>query len=220
MTTQILYPDGAGNYSTFTSIVGGTIPTIWTDDNDASYAQSNANGQKEGVTLDNLPSQAVGGNITSLKAILRGASAGAASVQAGAAARVGGADGATTAWLTWPNAGISNQTTAEIAHPSASWTYPEINAMEVTVVSNGITANALRIHEVDCTVVYIPATGSWESLIVGILGAVLGSQLALSDMPGLIDAYNRAARGKSIIHSHEAVEMYEDLKADKHKRYF
>ncbi len=66
---------------------------------------------------------------------------------------------------------------------------------------------------------YVPTSGGWSCLVAQFLGPVLGVGLLLAQMPDLIGTFNQAAAGKTIIHGHEAAEMYADLRANKHRSY-
>jgi len=106
-------------------------------------------------------------------------------------------------------------------HPSGVDWSPDNFASAEMGVEGRLPAGAwYSVTTINAVVVFSPAKGSWACMLVSILGSILGTGLLLSQMPDLIDTFNRAAQGKLVIHGHEAVEMYADLKANPHRRHF
>ncbi len=218
MPTKILHADGAGYLSQWTPL-GGARPTIVIDSNDATLLQVQNADLIDALTLDNPPSAANGGIVdqASVKSRLR------AKTYAGGNPfftfpRLGGVNSANktvTPILTW-----AWYISAVHSRPGGGdWTVVDLATTELCIKAGNPIGNWLDVSEAGLVFFYTPASSGWSSLVVGLLGSVLGTGLLLAQMPDLIDACNHAARGKTIIHSHETVEMYNDLKADPHRSY-
>ena len=218
MPITTLDPTSAGTYTQWTE-VGGVRSTLVSDNNDATYIRGVASALRDSYQMDNLPAAAAGGGvIRSVKSRNRGKYI-PGCLGHYIFVRLDGTDGSnltigmTDSWAWWVSATHSRP-------GGGSWTVANVNAVEAGVRARTVTDSGdTYCSEIELQVNWSPATSGWRCLVVCFLGPVLGAGLQLSDMPALISAFNRATRGKHIIHSHEALTMFNDLRANPHRHH-
>jgi len=217
MAIATIDPDGAGFHVEWAKV--GAAATKWesvNDDNDTTYISVGNQDESESCTFAAL--EAVVGTIVSVKTRARAQKTGDFTYRS--FARLSGADGAFTAEQAIVG-GWAWYISAAIPRPGGGfWTKTDVDSAELCVDS-GLTGTAGTVHvaELEGYIDYRPVTGGWSCLVSSFLGPVLGAGLLLSQMPDLIQACNRAAQGKHLIHGSEAAQLYDDLQANKHRRY-
>jgi len=217
MASQIIEPTSQGNYDQWGQDGGGTKWDALTDSNDATRLKTQTTNHRTSFVYENLTIVS-GSEIVSVKSNLR-AENGGGSGTLSAMARLAAAD-AESATETLA-IGYQDFLTAVIPRPGGgTWVIADVDNSEFGLFANNVPGGPTthRVSEQNIEVSYSPPPGAWACML-GILGPVLGANLLLAQMPDLIATFNHATRGKHLIHSHEAVEMYKDLRADPHRRY-
>lgn len=213
MATKYLAATAQGDYDTWNK--WGAEATKWESINnvlDSDYIGSAAL-QKESFFWD-VPAYI--GAVASVKCYYRAIESGADATFK-AFARQANVDGAEdgqqaldAAW-TWYTSGA-------LARPGGgSWDRADLLGDFELCLNKDSGAQTGIVSQWDALIDFTPLSGAWSSLLVSVLGSVLGTGLLLAQMPALISAFNRAARGRVIIHGHEAAELFKDLKANPHR---
>lgn len=99
--------------------------------------------------------------------------------------------------------------------PSGGWTPAILNATEIGVMGTS-TATALTMTKLQATGNYTTGGGGFAFLVVSLVGAMLGANLALADMPGIareVARTHRPGEGISIIQVHEYEAALRELRA-------
>lgn len=220
MPTTELEPTAQGNYNQWGLAAGANKWTALQRPNDdaASYNRVSNPNQRDSFVMADLPSMAAGGEINQVNIYSRVLAAGDVSTDWRMFCRLGGVDLDYTQRampLAW-----TSYTQADIGRPgTGTWYFVDVNSAEAGIWLNDGSTQWQNCTTLEMDVTWTPAAGSWTCLVVSLLGPVLGAGFSLAQMPELIAACNRAARGKHVIHGHEAVQMYEDLKANPHRSF-
>ena len=101
-----------------------------------------------------------------------------------------------------------------------SWTPALVDLSNWLVhCTDGLVSRDSETTSFTVNVTWSPFATSWTSMLLGVLPFALGTNLLFAQMPALIADFNRASQGEHTIHGNAAVQMYEDLKANPHRRY-
>lgn len=103
----------------------------------------------------------------------------------------------------------------------SAWTVAAVNALRAGMSGDADVGeeNNFRVSYLYLEVEWIPMFSGWASMVGGLIGPLIGAAVQLSEIPRLIRAFNRAARGKTIIHGKEAVALFNSLRANPHRAY-
>jgi hypothetical protein len=112
-------------------------------------------------------------------------------------------------------------------HPLApgggGWTPVNINASELLCQMDAV-GTTMKLIKYWASGNYLVGGGGFAFLVVGLIGALLGANLVLADMPGISrEAATRRLRpteGISIIQPHEYAQALRELKEHPFRRYF
>ena len=101
----------------------------------------------------------------------------------------------------------------------SGWTPAQWNSVEFGAYKDaGVRGDEdIYVYDLWAIIAYKAGGATLIALILSILGS-LGSNLHLSDMPGLISLFNRAQR-EHFIHGNEAVDLFKAIRAEKYRRY-
>lgn len=225
MPLLIVRPAAVGTYDTAT-LVAGANKVVAVDtgdpvshDENTSYIRFDSAGNQESYTVTAAGTPAIG-TINSLSLKTRDNDSAGQTLRR--FVRVGGTDGVNHDTVvgssgTYTNRSVTPLKSGSVAVLPADILWSSTNFQMAAGMPAGVN---LALTSLWMELDYAPPSGGWESVIVHFLGPVLGAALLLSDMPRLIAAYNRAARGECVIHGREAVELYRDLRANRYPRHF
>lgn len=135
-------------------------------------------------------------------------------------ARLSGTNSHATAWSRSAT-GWFTELQAVTRPGGGNWTFSDLPGVEVLFRPNDCTGMGIQNKVTSVWLSYdgTPAPTGWLSVMAEILGPVIGAGLLLGEIPKLIRAFNRAARGRYIIHGHEALDLYRGLRDHPHRRY-
>lgn len=197
------------------------VAAVASADDDTSYITSATVGHRQTYVYDDLPSTAAVVQAARIKG--RAAIPGAASGSiVGIYSTVGGGTVTESALVGLVNA-YGDFVTGDISNPNGGgWTVADINAnshagIKLNALAGGSCRDTYLLAQVD----YFPVPGGWTSLVaaLGIL-SLLGSGLALSDMPKLAREIALRSRGDIHVQAHEYAELHRELREGRHARHF
>jgi len=211
-----LAPTADGDHVAWGKSAGG--PSKWenmSDDVDVNCILTGGGGLMQSFFVENLPGGAFA--VTSLKTYGRVKTSAAG--RCWSAGRLGNVDGVTVDYGAL-GGGYAWFESALLEKPGAGtgdWLVADINGdFEIYVWKGG--ADSTSVTEFYARVAYTVAPGGWACMLLSVLGPVFGAGILLSQMPDLIRVFNRATR-KHLIEGCEAVALFNDIRAEKFRRY-
>ncbi len=215
MSLVQVQPNGNGTYTQWT---GNWNPEV-IDDDDGTFIFTTTNGHQESYDFESAPPYLL--TIDEVKAYIRGKSASGGNGEVWHR-RSGSESSAISLNLTNSITWILTNAIKEASTDTHVWTTALWSNTEQCVGS--LTAQDCWIYKWYANLYGTVATGGWSALIIQLLGT-LGAQLALSDMPSLIRAFNYASlcnpiTPRVLIYSHEAQTVYRALRENRNPVYF
>ena len=214
MTAFLIRPTADGTYSNWNI---GAGPSRWqalSDTDDATWI-TNAVGDgaaHNSSQLANLPSEAESIPDPVL-ANYRYKQNGGSMVIWKAGFRYSGTDDIANGSWTSDNAIRQNSVSRATAPGGGAWTPAIVNAAELVIQGDADGATAV-VYEYWATGTYGVAAGNFAWLVCGLVGAMLGANLTLADVPGIAREVTKAGRGCiSVIQPEDFPRVLAELKA-------